>query len=79
VIAVTVFILLLFALFPVVLFVFVGVLFILFLIGVKFYGFKAFSERSFFNFKVLLAFVNYNPSISGFLKFVVDEKFYFSS
>jgi hypothetical protein len=78
VIAITVFILL-FALIPAVLFVFVGVLFILFLIGVKFYSFKTFSERSFFNFKVLLAFVNYKPSISGFLKFVVDERFYLSS
>jgi|JI10StandDraft_1071094.scaffolds.fasta_scaffold181762_1 hypothetical protein len=52
---------LLLTLLPAVLFAFVGVFVILFLIGVRFYNFNAFYERSFFNFIVLLAFVIYKP------------------
>ena len=72
---------LLFTLFPAVLFAFVGVFVIRFLIGVKFYSLRAFYENYFFSFEELFIFVNSMPSIYDLFMFVakfVVDKFYLS-
>lgn len=66
---------LLLILLPAVLFTFVGVLVTLFLAGVRFYSFKAFSERSFLKVFVF-SFAKSKGSIRGFM---LVERFSLSS
>jgi len=66
---------LLLTLLPAVLFALVGVFITLFLAGVKFYNFKAFSERSFLNVLVF----NLLKSKGSILGFMFVDKFYLSS